>query len=249
MSSAVGSLDWAQRTQGKLNRKEKFAIVKQGVIGQLKLLLGSLMSLQSNSAAIDLDAIVEPDSQLVRLAREKMEDVCSPSLQHHNSRSYLWASLLAQACGHQPDVEILYVACMLHDLGLTQTHHGCSHAHCFTLDSVSASETVLAHAEPSLADRVRESILLHINIDIPGDDVGWEAHYLGAGTGFDVVGARLREIPPSVRQRVLHSLPKLDLQKELELSITRECSLRPDSRFAMLTRLGLLGLIKKSPIR
>ena len=244
----VGSLVWAQHTQGRLSSKDKFAMTLQGVQGQFKLLVGALFGHNSGLVDVDVAAIVEPDSQLARFAREKMQDVCSQSLGHHNYRAYLWASLLAQACGHKPDPEILFVACMLHDLGLTQAHHGCSQGHCFTLDSVQASAEVLAKADQARADRVRESILLHINIDIPGDLVGWEAHYLGAGTAFDVVGARWQELPQAVRHQVIQQYPALDLKTELMHSIKQECSMRPDSRFALLAKLGLLRLLQKSPL-
>ena len=64
-----------------------------------------------------LDDLV-PDSTAAALALEVAERFHSPALLNHCRRSHLWAAEYARARGIAVDAELLYVAAMLHDIGL-----------------------------------------------------------------------------------------------------------------------------------
>jgi HD superfamily phosphodiesterase len=59
-----------------------------------------------------------PDTAACRSALEVATEYCSPALLNHSVRSYLWAAHLGAARTMSVDAELLYVAAVLHDLGL-----------------------------------------------------------------------------------------------------------------------------------
>ncbi|MDR3414853.1 MAG: HD domain-containing protein [Nevskia sp.] len=250
MAMVIGGTEW-EAQYGRLSSADRWRYVLEGVRTRLRVVAASL--LQSGRKPrelhrVDLDRIVHPDSTFARTAVERLEGWSSPALAHHSRRSYIWASLLGQLDGRQWDPELLFVAAMLHDLGLTERGHGCcSQAQCFTLDAVHASADVLAATTPERAERIRRAILLHLNIRVPGERFGWEAHYLQAGTSLDVIGQRYRQLPQQAVQPTLQRYPRLGLKQELGGWIRRESSLRPHSRMAMLDRLGFSGMVRAAP--
>ncbi|GAA3108440.1 HD domain-containing protein [Nonomuraea salmonea] len=67
---------------------------------------------------VKLDDLVIPDTPACRGALEVATRYHSPSLLNHSIRAYLWAAAYAQDNGIAFDAELLYVAAMLHDIGL-----------------------------------------------------------------------------------------------------------------------------------
>src|SRR5579864_4728691 len=59
------------------------------------------------------------DSKIARLATELSRRVSPPYLFNHAVRTFLFGSLVGKSLGKKFDEEILYLACILHDLGLT----------------------------------------------------------------------------------------------------------------------------------
>jgi len=63
-----------------------------------------------------------PDSALANQARGYAEELCSPMLVAHSERTYCFGALLAARDGLKLDKELFYLGCILHDLGLSETH-------------------------------------------------------------------------------------------------------------------------------
>jgi hypothetical protein len=59
-----------------------------------------------------------PDDDVSARATEAAATYCSAALMQHNHRSYLWSAALGVQLGISFDAELLYVAAMLHDVGL-----------------------------------------------------------------------------------------------------------------------------------
>ena len=66
-----------------------------------------------------LDDVVVPDTAVALAAAELVRREAPPVLVAHCHRSYLFGALLGTRDGLQWDPEVLFVAAMLHDLGLT----------------------------------------------------------------------------------------------------------------------------------
>jgi HD superfamily phosphodiesterase len=121
-----------------------------------------------------------PDSRLAREATDLVQS-CSPDfLVNHCFRSHAWAVALAERDGVRFDAELLYVAAVLHDLGLiAQFDTG----RCFEADSAAAAvELATEHGWPEARQEVlAEAIRLHVAIEIALED-GPEAYLLWHAT-------------------------------------------------------------------
>src|SRR6202451_2851543 len=63
-----------------------------------------------------------PDTTLVRDAMELARGLLEPFLFNHVMRSWLFGVVLSEGSEHAPDAELLAVAAVLHDLGLTDRY-------------------------------------------------------------------------------------------------------------------------------
>lgn len=60
------------------------------------------------------------DSEIAKWATDFSRAVYPPYLFNHAVRTFLFGSLVGRALGQKFDPEILYLACIFHDLGLTE---------------------------------------------------------------------------------------------------------------------------------
>src|ERR1700676_3620168 len=71
---------------------------------------------------MDFAGIKVPDTALVRDAIDLSRSLLEPFLFNHVMRSWLFGILLSEAAEVAPDAELLAVAAILHDLGLTERY-------------------------------------------------------------------------------------------------------------------------------
>src|SRR6202035_5757257 len=64
------------------------------------------------------------DSAIAKAAVELSRNESPRYLFNHAVRTYLFGSLIGKAEALKLDAELLYLACILHDLGLTARHEG-----------------------------------------------------------------------------------------------------------------------------
>ena len=134
--------------------------------------------------------VVIPDSTLAREATELVGAATDDLLFNHSRRAYLWGMLHGRRRGLEPDPELLYVAAMFHDLGLTPKYRRTDQR--FELDGADAARTfLLAHGHShDEARKVWLAVALHTTPEIP-DRLEPEIALLIAGVATDVVGAAL----------------------------------------------------------
>src|SRR3954452_16236561 len=121
--SSLGSWAWAQKTGGRLSRKDSLELVLQGVLARVAGLPGPWrQGLDKRARPLALPA--PPDTRLALEAEELTSQLCSPVLYRHCLRTWAFATLFAQRDRVEHDEELLYVACVLHDIGLTGPHDG-----------------------------------------------------------------------------------------------------------------------------
>lgn len=68
--------------------------------------------------------IAIPATVLARKTRAVVEAAAPPALVNHSLRAFVLAGLKASHVGVPLDSELVFIACLLHDLGLTQAHMG-----------------------------------------------------------------------------------------------------------------------------
>ena len=241
MTGGVGSLAWAQRTRGRLGTGDRVRLLAQALLARA----GGLLP-RRGRAPIDLGALRVPDSALATAAADHLASVAEPWLVNHCWRTYAWGWLHAAAERRALDEEALFVAALLHDLGLTATPDPAFH--CFAVEGAMAAARFLeAQGAPQdRRDRVADAISLHMNATVP-PAAGAEAHLLHEGAAMDVVGARLDEVADPARQEVLARHPRLAMKAALVEQLKRQSALRPDSRAAFLCRLGFIGMVRRAP--
>ena len=135
--------------------------------------------------------VLIPDSAVVREATELVGAATDELLFNHSRRAYLWGMLHGVRLGLEPDPELLYVAAMFHDLGLTPKFRRTDQR--FELDGADAARTFLLEHGYShdAARKVWLAVALHTTPEIP-DRLEPEIALLIAGVATDVVGAAHR---------------------------------------------------------
>ncbi len=112
----------------------------------------------------DLTSLRLPTSELAVAADTLVSDVASAIIYNHSVRSYLFAREVAGAHGLQPDAdyddELVYLSCILHDLGATDHANGDQR---FEIDGAdAAAEFLRAHdVDEARAQTVWNAIALH----------------------------------------------------------------------------------------
>lgn len=249
--SDVGTLHWAQRSKGGLSRMDKAELLRQGIALQLKLLpvkWRRRMGLSTASKArLDLSRLAIPDSAVARRAEELLQETCPPHLVNHSYRSYAWSTILAQHDGVRHDAELLYVGCLLHDVGLSG--QAGSTSRCFTVDSAKHAADIACEAgwTQARSNCLAEAITLHLNPMVSLSH-GSEAHLLNAGAALDVTGLRKWDIAPTTVDGVLQRYPRQQFKKELDGLMRAQLAGRPCCRIHFLySKLKFGSVIRHAP--
>lgn len=246
------SLAWGRSRGGALSRSERFVFARDTVMAtlgfELRRGLSRLGIGDRRQIELALSEIPLPDTPTARAVVDLCAEASSPALLAHCHRTYLWAALLGHRDGVRHDAELLYVASLLHDLGLTAAHGPGPGVACFAVAGAEAAERfLLARGESGgRAASLAEAIVRHLD-PVVGLEAGAEAHLLRQGAGLDVVGLRFHEIARPTREAVLTRHPWQGLTAELAATMTNEARERPASRMATLCRLGFVGRIRSAP--
>lgn len=186
------------------------------------------------SAAVG--AVPVPDSAMAGAAECLLSDASPPTLANHCRRTYAFAALLGARDGLEWDAEILYVAAMLHDLGLTQRASG--DVGFELMGATAAHEFVLQRGwAPERAALVHRAIALHLEVGRAVRERP-EVALLHLGAAADVTGMRLEDISPDTVAELVERFPRLGFKAYFAERMREEARRRPDSTTAFLCRWG-----------
>lgn len=151
-----------------------------------------------------------PDSELSRKASSLVERVHSRALLHHVHRTWWFAEFLGKQRGLKYDREALYLAALLHDLGLTNEFSANQR---FEVDGAdAASRFLLANGySESKAELVWDAIALHTSAGI-ADRKQPEIALISLGAHVDVMGLHLEEITPALVDDTLALYPRIGMK-------------------------------------
>ena len=175
--------------------------------------------------AMALELLI-PDSRLAGRAAELIRTCAPDFLTNHSFRSYAWSIALAERDRVRFDAELLYVAALLHDIGLVARFDT---GRCFEEDGAAAAAE-LAAAEGWTDERreaLAEAIRLHVAVEIALED-GPEAYLLWHATGLDVTGHRHGELAPEVVHDVVAAYPRLDFKRGFAELIADQAARKPN---------------------
>ncbi|WP_433663996.1 HD domain-containing protein [Nocardia sp. CA-128927] len=194
-----------------------------------------------------LEDLTIPDAASCRAATEVAAAYCTPALFNHSVRSYLWSAGHAQLNGIEFDAELLYVAALLHDLGLVEEFDNnalsfeVSGGHLAWVFGAAAGWPAQRRA------RVSEVIIAHMadSVDVTIDP---EGYLLEHGTGVDISGRGCDAFPPEFRLSVLERHPRLGLPDEFLACFNAQAGRKPHSSAAAAVRSGMVTRIAANPL-
>jgi hypothetical protein len=148
-----------------------------------------------------------PDSKMARDVTQFIRGTESELLFLHSSRVYFWAAMLGKRKSLKFDPELLYVAAMFHDLGLTSIY-GDSQIR-FEVDSANAARDFLHsyNIAESDVEKVWIAIALHTTPGIP-EYMHSEIALVQAGAGMDVAGRGFEQFTDEQREAVTAAYPR-----------------------------------------
>jgi hypothetical protein len=166
-----------------------------------------------------------PDTTLVHEAIDMSRSLLKPYLFNHVMRSWLFGVLLSESAELPPDPELLAVAAVLHDLGLTDRYtaenrfevDGANAARAFLKDrGISAPQmqvvwdAIALHTTPTLAlHKEPEVVMTH------------------SGIAVDVLGAGLDRIPQDKQRAILTEFPRMAFKNQFQVCLCNVVRRKP----------------------
>jgi HD domain len=186
---------------------------------------------------VAIGGIVAPDSELARRTGEFAAHAHSKVLLSHVHRTWWFGEFIGKKRGMKYDRELVYVASLLHDRGLSE-HHAADKR--FEVDGADAASKFLhAHNYPKAkTDVVWDAIALHSCADI-AELREPEVALVHFGAFVDVMGARIDEISPQLIDDTIALYPRLGFKKAFSQALAEVARKKPHT--AIATGLADLG--------
>jgi HD superfamily phosphodiesterase len=174
--------------------------------------------------------IAIPDTQLVRDTTEYIRDMEDDLLFNHSRRVFLFGALQGRRRGLDPDLELLYVGAMFHDIGLTAGFR--DSALRFEVDGANAAEKFLRdHGfDDATVRKVWLSIALHTTPGIP-EFLDPEIALVTAGVETDVLGIGRDDLSEDARNAVTAAHPRPDFKRQILQAFNAGMAHRPQTTF------------------
>ncbi|MGY1738030.1 HD domain-containing protein [Geodermatophilus sp. SYSU D00684] len=188
-----------------------------------------------------------PDTAACRLAREVVQEFSSPALVNHCLRSYLWAADHAARHGIAFDEELLFVAAMVHDIGLVPVFDSATVPFEEAGGAVGWVFAAGAGWPAARRRRVAEIVVAHMapEVDVAADP---EGHLLELATGLDISGRDPDAWPADLRAAVLAEHPRLGLIGEFVACFEDQARRKPDSLAGRFSANGFAARARANPL-
>ncbi|MCF3182698.1 HD domain-containing protein [Streptomyces polychromogenes] len=170
------------------------------------------------------DAFDLPRTELAAHALRYAEEAEPPVIFRHSVRSYLFARALADHDGMKPgadfDDELVFLGCVLHDLGLSQQGNGDQR---FEVDGADLAARFLREqgTDEHSVTVVWDAVALHTSEGIASRK-GPEIALAHAGISVDVLGRGRERLPEGFADRVHTAFPRADLAYAITDVIVRQ---------------------------
>lgn len=149
------------------------------------------------------------DSKIARTATDLSWSASPQYLFNHALRTFVFGSLIGRALGQTFDEEVFYLACILHDLGLTSRFQGDLP---FEIQGAEAAKHFLdgqAYSKEKIGI-VWDGIAMHASHI--GHFKQAEIMLVGEGAGADVVGPDPSQVGKETTAQILSALPRLEFK-------------------------------------
>lgn len=188
-----------------------------------------------------------PDSDLCVASAAYLSELAHPAMVHHCQRTYRFGLAVGQKTGLRPDLEVLYISSLLHDLGL-EARFADAEGDFEDVGGRAAADFLQTRgASHRLAEAVRTAIELHTQLATAEDPIPEHA-LLHMGAMVDVVGMRIDQIHADTLRGILDRHPRAGCKELLLSALSRQVELKPDSRIASaFETFQLPDLIRAAP--
>jgi HD domain-containing protein len=151
--------------------------------------------------------------------------VCPLFLFNHCVRTFWFAERL-NANGLRFDRELVYIAAMLHDIGVLEPY---DQGRRFEVDGAQAArDFLIGHAYPSeKAEVVWDAIALHTTRGIPAYKEP-EVTLVQVGAAADALGLRVVDLDPGFVRELIEAFPRLDFPNEWRRTLMDYARKNPD---------------------
>jgi hypothetical protein len=191
--------------------------------------------------------IVIPDSAAARTAHEVAAQYHSAALLNHCVRSYLWAASYGTSQGIGYDTELLYVASLLHDIGLAREFDSYEVPFEAAGGQVAWVFTAGAGWPVERRERTSQIIVAHMQPSVdPAVDP--EGHLLEVATSLDISGQNLDLWPQDLRDEVMAAYPRVGLGAEFLVCMQAQARRKPASNAARTILAGMAEKIAANPL-
>ncbi|MFG1930044.1 HD domain-containing protein [Mycobacterium sp. NPDC048908] len=178
--------------------------------------------------------ITVPDTALTRDATDFIRNSENDLLFDHSRRVFFFGALQGRHRGLAPDLELLYVGAMFHDIGLTEPYRTSSSLR-FEVDGANAARDFLLQHGLDEADarRVWLSIALHTTPGVP-EFLDPEIALVTAGVETDVLGFGRDDLSQEDLSAVTAAHPRPDFKHRILQAFTDGMKHRPRSTFGTM---------------
>src|SRR6267154_2337841 len=183
---------------------------------------------------MDFAGIKVPDTALLHDAMDLSRSLLEPFLFNHVMRSWLFGIVLAESAAIAPDAELLAVAAILHDLGLTERYNGENR---FEVDGANAAREFLKDRGISAQQTqlVWDAIALHTTPTLALHKEP-EVVMTHSGIAVDVLGAGLDRVPLDKQRAILAEFPRLAIKNRLQTCLCNVVRRKPETSFDNVLR-------------
>ena len=182
----------------------------------------------------EIAGVTVPDTRLVARSMEEARALSEPYLFNHAVRSWLFAVQLADLQGVSYDEEVVAVASLLHDVGLTREYQGTRRF------EVEGADAARALAKAGGVDDRRAQLLWYcvaLNATLSISPYAEpEVGICTAGAGLDYAGFLSDRIPKEIMASILAAFPRLQLKRQLKECLCRIARARPQTTYENFVR-------------
>jgi hypothetical protein len=181
-----------------------------------------------------LAGIVVPDTPIVTRAIDYAREHCEPYLFNHSMRSWLFSVALAQQKGAPHDPEVLAVATLLHDIGLTEACNGPLR---FEVEGANAARD-FARAQGMVenhAQTIWDVVALNSTPSIALYKEG-EVSLCTLGIGLDWGGFGYDQLSASQLATIVDAFPRLEMKQRFTRDVCRIVATRPATTYDNFAR-------------
>jgi HD domain len=161
----------------------------------------------------EIGGVIVPDTPLVARAMDEACTVSEPYVFNHAVRSWLFAVLIAELRGLPYDEEVVAVASLLHDIGLTPKYQGQRR---FEVEGADAARSLARSGglDEGRAQLLWYCVALNATLSL-SPHAEPEVGICTVGAGVDYAGFLSEQIPKGTMASILAAYPRLQMKHRL----------------------------------